>query len=352
MPNVAPLHDETLHPSSSAIARAFLDPVLPIALRPTEQDRLLHVALVWGEQVLDVESVSPRIGQTRAIPLTEGLLAKRLTPHIRRESSGDWALLVPQATQLTVIRRNGPIDLPALLGKGRASPVEVPIRGARYVLGLDDRVEIASGDVRLVARHFRPERADRRPYFARVEPALYTAVVVATLCLAFVLGIFRLERSLGPDLDDDLLRHPPITKSWVANVRIPPPVPVGGGTNHPAPRGPAGRPRMTSTHSLLAKTTSVTTLIDLFGHAARRAANSSVSDELRNAIAGIQGPAVAAIDGPGFNHAGTGPGGVDRAPSIFPAGLVPASAPAITPASASMRCASRRRLQSLRTRFS
>lgn len=232
------------------LAHVFLSATVPSALRPTVSQRVLQVALIWGtDQVVELQQAGAtnehRSRRAFPLPFTEEVVAEQRRPLFQLLRSGEHVLLVPEGAALRIGRETEWLDLPALVARGEASPVEVPVRGARYVLGLHERLELASGELRVMGRYLRPERAQQTPLGERLDAPFLTRLIIALLVGLAMVGMFRLSNQTGPELDDDVLRH----KQTFAGFRPvePPPRPKLNGGSTASHEG--ARPRAMELHA-------------------------------------------------------------------------------------------------------
>jgi hypothetical protein len=305
----------------------FLDAAVPEALRPTVSQRALQVALIWGaDKLVDVQQVGAaeeqRSRRAQALPFTDELVAPRRRPLFQLLRSGEHVLLVPDGSSLRIGRGDEWLDLPALLARGEASPVEVPVRGARYVLGLHERVEMTAAELQVVGRYLRPERARRTPLGERLDTAFLSRLIMVLLAGICLLGMFHLSSQLGSETEEAFTIHRP---DWnpVRVTEPPPPQRLTGGlasSQSPEGRPPAHHdpdPRIavapnhqpTKHDRDLKKVNQLLAALDDLP-----AVSSALSAPLSNAIQGIQaqpGGQIASADdgGIGRGSRGDGPGG-------------------------------------------
>jgi hypothetical protein len=197
-----------LAPDLRGLSKSFGGQSPPAALRPTARERVFQVAQVWGEDLLvDMEPVTSR-GFT-LLPFSESLGAHDRAPRVQQLANGDAVLILPVGARAR-IGRGESLKTPAeLFAAGEATPVEVPVRGMRYVLGLEERIVVDGDRLRIVGRYLRPEGAPTRPFGDRLDVPFLTTAVMALLFLIFIGALLRVSLRLGPILSDDPRRNAP-----------------------------------------------------------------------------------------------------------------------------------------------
>ncbi len=283
--------------------------------------RSFQVAVLWGDDVLvDVARPASKaeIGKRGArtfFPFSDELPLGTPAPRIEPLPGGEVALLLPMRLPVQIARDGATKSAPDLFAAGEASPVEVPVRGVRYVLGLNERVIVDCGPVKLIGRYLRPEDAPRRTLSERLDIAFVTTAILTVLLLVFVLAMLRLSRLTGTSLDGELTRGVPgMTKLIVKDV--PPPRLVGpssgGGQTQLAAAGPRGRSgKGAPRHDIDPRKIGLPALFDLLGNDV--VLSGGGLDGLKKAMDGIKGPGYASNDygpgdGPGRGGPGIGPG--------------------------------------------
>lgn len=310
-------------PQSRGLAHAFVADQLPAALQPQPNDRLFQVALLWqGKQLIDVARFEPagKVGP-KELPLAGGLLPRSLVPRAQTLPGGDVALLLPTDTVVRIARGETTVSPDELFAAREAEPIEVPFRGLRYVLKLEERVVITSDALQLVGRYLRPEPVQRRALQDRIDPIFLSMIAIGAIVMAFVLGLFRLTLQNDTTLADD-----PLTKNRpVFTTHLPPPPPViekkqprlaAGGpagkvgdpkANKPK-GGEAGGPKSKHPPALGANVTSFFAALDQAA-AASVVLSGSGNGKMKDAIGDLKNSAEAAAGPGGWTTKGDGPGG-------------------------------------------
>jgi hypothetical protein len=321
-----------MDPKARGLAAAFTSPSLPAALQPTGKDRLFQVALLWqGTQLVDVARCDPTSRNAREFPLANELLPNAFLPRAQSLPNGDVALFLPTETAVQIGRGETTVTPAELFAAREADPIEVPVRGLRYVLRQEERVLITSGALQLVGRYLRPEPAQHRPLRDRVDPMALSMITIGAIVLAFVLGMFRLALSTGTELDDDPLLK--VKPSFLVRSPVPPPPVVhdkvllghaGGGTSGRPdlpvrPGGPTHGTPANHPHALSAP------VMSFFAEIDRSIATSNVlgpngNTALDKALGGVHSDSLAEAGGPGFGPRGPGPGDGPPGISIGPFG--------------------------------
>jgi hypothetical protein len=293
-------------------------------LQPTQRQRVFQVALVWGEDLLvDMEPVTAR-GFTH-LPFSENIGAGGSAPRVQLLTNGDAVVILPVGSNVRIGRGDALLAPADLFAAGEATPVELPVRGLRYVLGLRERVLVEGQSLRIVGRYLRPEDAPARPLGERLDVQFITTGIIALLFLIFVGALLRVSLRLGPTLSDDPQRNAPGSHFFKSApprvVRQPPLAAAGdvGSLGHPkanlpdARPGARGGPVVDEHHKPLSRADILASgLLGLLapGGAAAELGQGGLTDNLKNALGGLHGPEVGDIGGNGgYGPRGTGPGG-------------------------------------------
>lgn len=174
-------------------ASRFLCAQLPEQLRPSETNRRLQAALVWGgDQFLDVRDVP----EGRALTVGPGTKAGWRLFHealhvdvplvsLRKDVV---VVFVPVGAQARVLLDGQERSLEELSDSGVAHAVDLPQRGVTFELSLHDRVEVEFGGLRIIARCTRGHASSP----GRVRDRL-DAGYLSTLAILLLVGAtFRL----------------------------------------------------------------------------------------------------------------------------------------------------------------
>jgi hypothetical protein len=204
-------------------AARFLADELPEALRPSKDDKRLQVALVWGrDQFVGIEDVAPgRVltagGATNAtFPISHASLGPA-TPLVQ-PSGGGFRILLPNGTNARVRTGGKELSLEQLVSSGKANAVEVPLKGASYEIGLEDRVNIDFGKLQIIARYTRPQNSKKRPLGERLDiNFISTLIILLLIGLAFerMIAITDFSRVEG---DDDLFKNKDRFAKYIAKA--------------------------------------------------------------------------------------------------------------------------------------
>lgn len=206
-------------------ATRFLADELPESLRPTKDERRLQVALVWGRnQFVDVkdlskgQSLTAGDGHGATFPVAHESL-KGVVPLVQAQGD-EFRVLLPAGAKATVRTGGQTVGIDKLQG---GQPVDVPVKGVAYTIGLDDRVNIEFGNLELIARYTRPQYTTARPLGDRIDINFMTTVVILLLGAATMMAMFAITDFSEFNLSDDLFKNREMFAKYVAKIEEPPP---------------------------------------------------------------------------------------------------------------------------------
>jgi TonB family protein len=199
------------------------DPLPPEA-QPTATEKVLQVALFWGDQMMGVEhyrdGVTVKVGEGKVndFHLFAPELGKSFPLAVSR---GDkLELRVPAGTGVILTQHGNVRSKESLRAAG-----QLTVDGQQEVLtlGLHDRAEVAFGNVAFVVRHVRPS-----PLVIAKESRErdYTFFKITSVCLlgfgAFIAAMFLSPRSEQRSMDDELASQAAVAKFLVTKKPEPP----------------------------------------------------------------------------------------------------------------------------------
>ena len=210
------------------LADRFLKDELSPELTPTKTERLLQVALVWGHDAF-IELGSYSKGKTVRVgpaPTADLHLYSQKLP------TDDFPLFVANGDEVTVSIADGvhvvvsrdddEKELPALVASGWAKPVQAPFKGHSYQLALEDRVIVDLGNMTVIARWVRPERAKQPTLLETIDFAFAKWLLIAFVLLVAFLGIVHLTPMDLDELTGDLFKNKQTLSKFIMNVPEPP----------------------------------------------------------------------------------------------------------------------------------
>jgi TonB family protein len=182
---------------------AHLQEPLPPEAMPAPEARVLQVAMLWGDQLLEVQHFKD------GVPVTIGEGKKNFF-HVYAQSVGERYVLavshrdklevrVPAGAGLIVTNQGDVRSKDALRAAGALSGAEAQV----LTLGLHDRVEVSLGTVSFVVRYVRPSPAIAANSLAEAD---FTFFKITSICLlaglAVVLAMVLTPRAELPESAD------------------------------------------------------------------------------------------------------------------------------------------------------
>ncbi len=189
--------------------------VIPEDERPTPENRLLEVVMVWSDTIIGIGHFGPKDGTITVgdAPRNYFNLASEILPSSRfpfiKTDGKDHIVTITQDMDLRVRDDDGRVfDLASLQSAGRAFGSETSFKGYSYKINLHEQVQVNIGDTALVARYVRPSARVGGSILANVD--YYFTKVFSTSFMAHLLFIAALM--LTPTdlerLSDDLFTSP------------------------------------------------------------------------------------------------------------------------------------------------
>ena len=194
-------------PSVQLKLPAHLQEPLPPEAMPAPEAKVLQVAMLWGDQMLEVQHFKD------GVPVTIGEGKKNFfhvyTPsvgqrHVLAVSHGDkLEVRAPAGARLIVTNRGDVRSRDALRATGALTGAVAQDKEQVLTLGLHDRVEVSLGTVSFVARYVRPSPAIAANSLAEAD---FTFFKITSICLlaglAVILAMVLTPRAEQPELAD------------------------------------------------------------------------------------------------------------------------------------------------------
>lgn len=207
-------------------ATRFLSEELPESLKPTKDNRRLQVALVWGtDQFLDVRELAA--GETLSVGSSQKAdfhvyheAVKESLALVQPQSGDEFRILLPAGASTRVSAGGQTLSTEKLVAAGRAQALEVPVKGASLLVGLEDRVTIEFGNLQVIARYTRPNRAKWRPLGERIDVNFLSTMLI------LLLGALAFERMVAItdfsklNLSDDLFKNKDRFAKYIAREEV------------------------------------------------------------------------------------------------------------------------------------
>lgn len=209
-PNKVP-PSRTVTPEATKAVRpslpAHLQEPLPPEAMPAPEARVLQVAMLWGDQLLEVQHFKD------GVPVTIGE-GKRNFFHVYTPSVGERYVLavshgdklevrVPAGAGLIVTNQGDVRSKDALRAAGALSGAVAQDSQQVLTLGLHDRAEVSLGTVSFVVRYVRPSPAITANSLAEAD---FTFFKITSICLlaglAVVLAMVLTPRAEQPESAD------------------------------------------------------------------------------------------------------------------------------------------------------
>ncbi|WP_370459028.1 TonB family protein [Aggregicoccus sp. 17bor-14] len=197
---------------------------LPADAQPTAAEKVLQVALFWGDQMMGVEhyrdDVQVKVGEGKLndFHVFAPELGKSFPLAISRADKLE--LRVPAGTGIILTQHGNVRSKESLRSAGQLSVAE---NQEVLTLGLNDRAEVAFGNVTFVVRYVRPSPL---VIAKSAKERDYTFFKIASVCLlglgAFITAIFLSPRSETRTAEDDAATQAMVAKFIVTKKPEPP----------------------------------------------------------------------------------------------------------------------------------
>jgi TonB family protein len=187
-------------------AKFLADDELPAELKPTADNRELQAGLLWGDDTF-VEVRSHRFGE----PIVAGDAPKAhfqiFDSRLGREHTlfapdgKEFNLLVPDGIEWEVSRAGKKVEV-------RTDAVQVPFKGKKYRLELDDRVVVKFGRLALVARFIGLGKTRAEGVGKTVDLFLTKVILLSALAHIALVAAFLITPIDTEILSEDLFKNP------------------------------------------------------------------------------------------------------------------------------------------------
>ncbi len=193
-------------------ATLFNDPLPPEAT-PAEDNKVLQVALLWGDTLINVQhfgdGVPVTIGEARHNKFH--VFASSLGSSFTLATASSAGLLVNVPSEAGVVVSSGTNSHKSkeqLRGEGKLRASDGPNRADAIELGLHDRVQVSLENVAFIIRYVRPSAAVT---VSRMEEADFTFFKITSICImAFIalVAAMLLTPHDGLYTSDDIFQNP------------------------------------------------------------------------------------------------------------------------------------------------
>jgi TonB family protein len=188
---------------------AHLQEQLPPEALPTPQAKVLQVAMLWGDSILEVQHFRD------GVPVTVGDGKKNFfhvfapevgSRHVLAVSQGEKVeLRVPAGAGVIVTTQGDVRTKQALRVSGQLAPA-VADKGQVYSLGLHDRAEVSFGALSFVVRYVRPSPAIRVNTLDEADFTYFKIACITLMAAAAVVAAMLLTPRSELASADDILQ--------------------------------------------------------------------------------------------------------------------------------------------------
>ncbi|MBN1210196.1 MAG: AgmX/PglI C-terminal domain-containing protein [Myxococcaceae bacterium] len=198
---------------------AHLQEPLPPSAMPTLEAKLLQVAMLWGDSLLEVQhfrdGVPVTIGEGRE-NFFHVFVPELGARHVLAVSQGGKvALRVPAGAGVIVTSQGDVRTKDALRAAGQLTPA-VADPGQVFTLGLHDRAEVSLGTISFVVRYVRPSPRVKVNTLNEADFTYFKIACISLMVAAAVVAAFLLTpRSELPSPDDILQDQQRVAKFLV-----------------------------------------------------------------------------------------------------------------------------------------
>jgi TonB family protein len=138
-------------------------------------------------------------------------------PFVRAAGDG-FQLLIPSAARAVVSTGGRKVEGGEVAKLAGASALDVPVKGTAYTIGLDDRVLVDIGPMRLIARYTRPQVAKTRPVGERIDVNFLSTLVILLLVAAAFVRMIAITDFGDLNLSDDLFKNKDRFAKYIAKA--------------------------------------------------------------------------------------------------------------------------------------
>lgn len=214
VPTPVPLPPKAKAPAPAPVAAkkpetpAHLQEPLPPSAMPTPDAKVLQVAMLWGDQILEVQHFKD------GVPVTIGEAKKNFfhvfasevgARHVLAVSQGDKVeLRVPAGGGVIVTAQGDVRTKDALRASGQLAS-SVADQGQVFSLGLHDRAEVALGTIAFVVRYVKPSPAITAKSVDEADFTYFKITCITILAAAAVVAAMLLTPRQQTASADDIL---------------------------------------------------------------------------------------------------------------------------------------------------
>lgn len=172
-------------------AAALFSAPLPAEAVPTDSDRVLQVALLWGDTLINVqhfaEGVPVTVGEAKANRFTVYAPSVGAGFTLARSRGSTAVVNVPPDAGLVVtVRSESHKSKEQLKSEGKLKAAEGGVRADAIELGLHDRAQISLDNVAFIIRYVRPSAAVS---LNRLQEHDFTFFKVVSICLMMFIAL-------------------------------------------------------------------------------------------------------------------------------------------------------------------
>ncbi|WP_224248970.1 TonB family protein [Hyalangium gracile] len=196
-------------PTKKPETPAHLQEPLPPDAVPTPEAKVLQVAMLWGDQILEVQHFRD------GVPVTIGEAKKNFfhvftsevgARHVLAVAQGDKVeLRVPAGGGVFVTTRGDVRTKSALRASGQLAP-SVASQGQVLSLGLHDRAEVSLGTISFVVRYVRPSPTVQVNTLNEADFTYFKIACITVMAAAAVVAAMLLTPRSELPTPDDILR--------------------------------------------------------------------------------------------------------------------------------------------------
>jgi TonB family protein len=198
---------------------AHLQEPLPPSAMPTPEAKVLQVAMLWGDSILEVQHFRD------GVPATVGDGKKNVfhvfvpevgARHVLAVSQGDKVELRVPAGGGVIVTTQGEVRTKDALRASGQLAASVADKGQVLSLGLHDRAEVALGEISFVVRYVKPSPAIQAKSLDEADFTYFKVTCITILAaVAVVAAMLLTPRSLTPTADDILQDQQRVAKFLV-----------------------------------------------------------------------------------------------------------------------------------------
>ncbi|MGA9526364.1 MAG: hypothetical protein WBV82_33230, partial [Myxococcaceae bacterium] len=192
-------------------AALFSEPLSPEAT-PAEDSKILQVALLWGDTLINVQHFADGVPVT----IGEGRQNKFnvFSPGVGDSftlatSSGSKTLVnVPSEAGIVVASEKSHRSREQLRSEGKLRASDGATRADAIELGLHDRAQVSFEDVAFIVRYVRPSAAVPAGSFEEADFSFFKIVSICMMAAAALVAAFLLTPRDDSGMSDDIFANP------------------------------------------------------------------------------------------------------------------------------------------------